>query len=332
MRPIPAAPRHQASLFAVAAFVAAAATLAPSAAAAGHVGPPGPEPREGTATFTDLTGPGACSFPGEPPDNLHVGLSSPEYGTAAGCGGYLDVTGPSGTVRVKITDHCRRCDAGLIDITRTAFARIGDVDAGRVPVTYELVRNPPLAEAISLRIKTGSSRWWLQIQALDHGNPIARFEVLQEDGWRALAHTTDNYWEASDPGLGEGPFTVRLTDVFDQQVTIDDVVLAPDTVQPTTARLYPAAEAPATPEASATTVPSTEPADLAPPLSTPLSDPSTRSRSAPISGRSAPDDEDSDNGTAPLWPLFVALGAAAVVARLVTRQRARRRLPRPTAP
>ena len=53
-----------------------------------------------------------------------------------------------------------------------------DVDAGRVPVSYRLVRNPPLAEAISLRVKTGSSRWWLQIQALDHGNPIARFEAL----------------------------------------------------------------------------------------------------------------------------------------------------------
>ena len=37
---------------------------------------------------------------------------------------YLDVTGPLGTVRVQITDHCPRCSEGLIDVSRTAFAAI----------------------------------------------------------------------------------------------------------------------------------------------------------------------------------------------------------------
>ncbi|HEY8547788.1 MAG TPA: expansin EXLX1 family cellulose-binding protein, partial [Acidimicrobiales bacterium] len=117
-------------------------------------------PRSGTATFTDLTGGGACSFPGEPPDNLHVGLSTAEFGHAEVCGAYLDVTGPKGTVRVQVTDHCRRCPEGTIDITRKAFARIADVDAGVVPVHYELVRDPAAPGPLAVRVKDGSSAWF----------------------------------------------------------------------------------------------------------------------------------------------------------------------------
>ena len=305
----------------------ATATLARVAPAAGQVGPPGVEPRDGTATFTDLTGPGTCSFPGEPPDNLHVGLSTPEFGTADLCGGYLEVTGPAGTVRVKVTDHCPRCAPGLIDVTRTAFARIADEAAGRAPVTYRLARNPPLAEAISLRVKAGSSRWWTQIQPLDHGNPIARFEALQDGAWRALVHTADNYWTAADPGLGDGPFTVRITDVFGQQVTIDQVELAPGVVQPTGARLYPPPSAAELPPDQATTT--TRPAVLAPPLSLPPVESVAGSRRA--GSRAAGDGRaDPSSGTGPsnVWPVFLVLVSAAALARAVLHRRARPRAAR----
>jgi expansin len=358
VRPIPAALRRLGSrsavvpIAALALAVAVAVTLvgavpapAPADAQPVPVGPPGVEPRPGTATFTDLTGPGACSFLGEPADNLHVGLSTFEYGTATPCGGYLDVTGPSGTARVKVTDHCRRCDPGLIDVTRTAFARFADVGAGRVPVTYRLVRNPPLAEAISLRVKSGSSRWWLQIQALDHGNPLARFEARQDGAWRRLVHTADNYWAAEDPGLGDGPFTVRITDVFDQQVTIDGVQLAPGVVQPTGARLYPtpgrsAGSSPSATEPPATTTTTRGALDgtgLAPPLS--IVPGATRSRSGDdddgdddggddrdeSAAAAASDEGDDDGEGAALWPLLLVLAAAVAAARVLVRGRARAR-------
>jgi expansin len=343
VRPIPLALRHRLALSAV--FLLFPVGTATSADA--QVGPPDVEPLDGTATFTDLTGPGACSFLGEPPDNLHVGLSSFEYGTATDCGGYLDVTGPLGTVRVKITDHCRRCEPGLVDVTRTAFSRIADVGAGRVPVSYRLVRNPPLAESISLRVKDGSSRWWLQVQALDHGNPIARFEALRDDGgWRPLVHTADNYWAAQDPGLGDGPFTFRITDVFGQQVTIDQVALAPGVVQPTAARLYPAAGgSPGEPNAvpptrhgdtSSPAQASAEPGTgLVPPLSIlpPTTTPSRGSTARTSDdadgddpdgeGAAAPGsrgDDDSHPGTAPIGPLLVLAVATAGFAWWRTRR------------
>jgi len=195
-------------------------------------------PGSGTATHYDSNGGGNCSFPGPSPDHLDVALSHVEYGTADACGGYLDVAGPNGTVRVEITNQCPECQVGHLDLSRTAFARIAALETGQVAVSYSLVRNPPLTEPIAIRVKNGSSRWWLQIQALDHGNPIASFELQTADGWRSLVHTDDNFWMAENPGPGDGPFTVRVTDIHGQSVTIDGIALAPDQVQRTDARLY----------------------------------------------------------------------------------------------
>ena len=182
-----------------------------------------------------------------------MALSHVEYGTADACGGYLDVTGPGGTVRVLVTNQCPECRVGHLDLSKTAFARLATLEVGRVAVSYSLVRNPPLSQPIAVRVKTGSSRWWLQIQALDHGNPLAGFELLTADGWRSLVRTGDIYWMAENPGPGDGPFSVRITDIYGQTAAADGMELAPDVVQRTGARLYgpgagappPAPEAPA---------------------------------------------------------------------------------------
>ena len=311
--------------------------LADGIAGAAPHAPDDIEPRSGTATFTDLTGGGACSFPGEPPDNLHVGISTSEYGTADVCGGYLDVVGPEGTVRVKITDHCRNCRTGLIDITRKAFDRIADVDQGRAPVTYGLVRNPPLDEPMSLRLKSGSSRWWLQLQVLDHGNPLASVELREGDGWRPLDRTPDNHWTASTPGPGDGPFTVRITDIYGQSATVFDIALAPDRVQHTVARLYQPDAAPAPPSTPTpgSTSSSLDPATTLPPLVTPVapttSTTSTRATEPADEGSAAPAappgqvGDGSSNGKASVAPLFVLLAAVAVAAKVYVRRRPPRR-------
>ncbi len=195
-------------------------------------------PGSGMATHYDSVDGGNCSLPAAPADHLDVALSHVEYGTADACGGYLDVTGPGGTVRVLITNQCPECPVGHIDLSKTAFARLAPLEVGQIPVSYSLVRNPPLSQPIAVRVKTGSSRWWLQIQALDHGNPLAGFELSTADGWRSLVHTGDNFWMAENPGPGDGPFSVRITDIYGQTATADGIELAPDVVQRTGARLY----------------------------------------------------------------------------------------------
>jgi expansin len=295
--------------------------LIPLFAASASAPPPTPEPRSGVATYTDLTGGGTCSMPGEPADNLHIGLPSSEYGTADLCGGYVDVTGPKGTVRVLVTDHCPRCPSGVVDVTRTAFAQIADVGQGRVPVTYSLVRNPWVPGTISLRMKSGSSSSWMQIQALDHGNPIAAVELQTGAGWRSLVHTSDNYWTAANPGPGPGPFVVRLTDVFGQTVTIPDVALVPDAVQPTEARLYPSETVPAVVPSSAGS-----PSAPIPAPTTPLPVPETQTGTTAPPPRRARGARASDPGPEgqSIFALFVLLAALGGVARLVSTRRLHR--------
>jgi expansin (peptidoglycan-binding protein) len=253
------------------------------------------QPTDGTATFTDLTGGGACSFPGEPPDNLHVGISTAEFGTADVCGAYLDVRGPKGSVRVLVTDHCTNCRPGVVDVSRKAFTRIADVGAGQAPVHYQLVRNPPLARPISLLVRDGSSTGWFQLQVLDHGNALAGVELGTTTGhWRRLTRSPDNYWTAANPGPGAGPFTIRITDVYDQAVELYDVRLAPGEVQHTVARLYqPASPGTGNPAPVAAPVPAPAAPDDSPLLpSVPGRGPTTSTDDATASA-SAGDDRTS---------------------------------------
>src|SRR6185369_17318480 len=106
----------------------------------------------GQATFYAADGGGNCSFD-KVSEPLVVALGNAEYKAGAACGGYLDVQGPKGTVRVKVTDRCPECAAGHLDLSRQAFARIGDVGAGIIPITYTAVTSPPVPGPVTVRVK-----------------------------------------------------------------------------------------------------------------------------------------------------------------------------------
>jgi expansin (peptidoglycan-binding protein) len=209
----------------------------------------------GQATFYDLqSGGGNCSYVGPPADNLFVALSPGEYDKAAACGGYLDVTGPKGKVRVKIVDQCPECATGHIDLSRAAFTRIADPVQGLVNVTYRAVVNPPLPAPLSFRIKEGASQYWFALLVIDHGNPLAKVEARSGGGaFRSLTHTDFNYWLA-ESGLGAGPFTVRLTDVYGQQTTASGIRMAPTQIQRTSVVMYGSSAVPPAQAKSATGV------------------------------------------------------------------------------
>jgi expansin (peptidoglycan-binding protein) len=179
---------------------------------------------------------GNCSYPSPPADGLYVALSTPEYAKAARCGGYLEVSGPDGSVRVKVVDRCPGCAAGHIDLSETAFARLAPLSAGRIGVTYTRLADPPLPGPLSIELKPGSSRYWLGLLADHTGNPLASVQVRASSGWLSLRRGSDNYWIAS--GAGPGPFTVRLTDTQGHQVTVRGIALRPGAVQATGTWMY----------------------------------------------------------------------------------------------
>jgi expansin (peptidoglycan-binding protein) len=183
----------------------------------------------GQATYYAADGSGNCSFD-KVSEPLVVALGNAEYKAGAACGGYLDVKGPKGTVRVKIADRCPECAVGHLDLSRQAFARIGNINDGIIKVTYSQVTSPSVPGAVSVRVKEGSSQYWLALRFDNTGNPLAAAELQSGSSWKSLGHTDYNYWIA-ESGAGNGPFTVRVTDTAGRRTTLSGITLTPGAVQ-----------------------------------------------------------------------------------------------------
>ncbi|MFI1989952.1 expansin EXLX1 family cellulose-binding protein [Actinoplanes sp. NPDC020271] len=190
--------------------------------------PPSTSAKSGKATFYDLGGTsGNCSFE-TPADDLYVALGPDQYAGGASCGAYLDVTGPKGTVRVKVFDSCPECDTGHLDLSRTAFKKIGSEVAGIIPITYKLVKNPSVPGPITVRIKEGASQYWFAARIDNHANPLASVQVSGKS-----AHREDyNYW-LIDGGAGSGPYKLKITDIYGNTSTVSGIAMKPGVVQKT---------------------------------------------------------------------------------------------------
>jgi expansin (peptidoglycan-binding protein) len=236
----------------------------------------------GKATFYDLAGDvGACNFR-PPADDLYVALSPSQFDAAGACGGYYDVTGPRGTVRVKVFDQCPECERGHLDLSRTAFSRIGTTSHGLVDIRYRHVANPAGHGRLTIQVAEGSSRYWIALVVEEAGNGLTKVEIRGPGrSWQSLRHEDFNYWTA-DSGAGPGPFAVRVTDDQGHRVTATGVDLRPEVLQPTSARLYgPGSTVATAPEAGeATKQPSTAKAT---PRATPSTEPAAATVAAPAS-------------------------------------------------
>ncbi|MGA5204907.1 expansin EXLX1 family cellulose-binding protein [Streptomyces variegatus] len=185
----------------------------------------------GVATHYDAEdGDGACLY-GPSPDLMVAAMNHTDYETSRACGAYVLVRAASGaSVTVRITNECPLpCAPGQLDLSKEAFAKLAGLSAGRIPITWSLL-SPGTSETVSIRYKTGSSRHWCGIQALGHRNPLARLEVRAGSGWSRLTRTEYNYFLSPD-GTGCGG-SLRLTDIYGEQLVVDGLAIRPDTVQP----------------------------------------------------------------------------------------------------
>ena len=216
---------------------------------------------------------GNCSFEA-PADNLYVALPASEYADGTPCGSYLQVKGPSGSVRVKVVDQCPECAAGHIDLSKTAFADIGAISQGVIPVTYSTIVDPALPGPLTAQVKSGSSKYWLAILIDNTGNPLSKVLVSSAGGSRqALTRTDYNYWIAAS-GLGSGPFSITVTDDAGNTSQFGGIALKPGDTQATSTWMYGSgAVPPATPKTtpaapSTTTAPATATTSAATPTAT----------------------------------------------------------------
>ena len=165
------------------------------------------------------TGAGACGFDPSPNDLMVTALNAEEYSTAAYCGAYVQVNGTRGSIIVRIVDLCPECLAGHLDLSREAFALIDDPVKGRVPITWRIV-SPALSGPIAYHFKDGSNQWWTAVQIRNHRNPIAKFEYRTSGGqWVTVPRVSYNYFVQTNPGMGVGPYTFRVTDLYSNTLT-----------------------------------------------------------------------------------------------------------------
>ena len=168
---------------------------------------------QGIATYYGATGAGACLFDPSPADLMVAAMNAEEYNTAALCGAYVRVTGPSGVVVVRIVDLCPECRAGHLDLSQEAFAQIADPVLGRVPISWQVI-SPALTDPISYHFKDGSNQWWTAVQIRNHRNPIAQLEYHNGSAWVTVTRTDYNYFVQTNPGMGAGPYQFRVTDIY----------------------------------------------------------------------------------------------------------------------
>jgi expansin (peptidoglycan-binding protein) len=178
----------------------------------------------GEATYyTFASGAGACMFDSTP-NNLMIGaMNQIDYQGSRICGECVTVTGPKGTILIRIVDLCPECPRGNIDLSPLAFAMIGDIALGHVPITWQLVPcdvNGP----ILYHFKDGSNQWWTAVQIRNHRYPIASLEYLTPQGvFRQVNRTEYNYF-VEPAGMGEGPYTFRVTDIYGHVIVDTSVV------------------------------------------------------------------------------------------------------------
>jgi len=249
--------------------------------------PPTTAKHSGTATFYDLGGgQGNCSSPA-PADDLFVALGPEEYSGAASCGSYLDVTGPKGKVRVKVTDKCPECEAGHLDLSRTAFKKIGAEIDGIIPITYKAVPNAATPGPLSITFKDGTSAFWWAVLVDNHANPIKSVQAKGPSGSFVSATRADfNFW-IIDSGAGSGPFQIKMTDIYGNTATAKNIKLLPQQEQETSVRFAggSTAVAKSTTSKSKTASPSPSPTKKSP---SPSASASSASPAAPSASAPAP--------------------------------------------
>jgi expansin (peptidoglycan-binding protein) len=187
-----------------------------------RVSPPNPI-HQGIATYYNATGDGACMFGPSPDDLMVAAMNAEEYNNATVCGEYVYIIGHKGAITVRIVDLCPECKAGHLDLSREAFALIADLYLGRVDISWQII-SPEMDGPISYHFKDGSNQWWTAVQIRNHRNPIAQLAYLNGDNqWINVPRTSYNYFVQTNPGMGPGPYTFRVTDSYGNVLIDSDI-------------------------------------------------------------------------------------------------------------
>ena len=186
----------------------------------------------GDGTYYDFAdGSGACMFDPSPDDMDIAALNAVQWAHSAWCGACADVTGPTGSVRIRIVDQCPECPRGNLDFSPQAFDKIAERSAGRVPITWHFVPCD-VGGPVAYKYKDGANQWWTAVQVRNHRLPISKLEWSQDgSSWSDTERQDYNYF-LDAAGFGPNEVHVRITSIDGQVLTDQLPPVEPDLVVP----------------------------------------------------------------------------------------------------
>lgn len=214
-------------------------------------------------SYSYVPGSGACSFTGDDFGSLVAAANPVDYAGSKLCGSYVQVTGPLGSVAVRIVDLCPSCAAGDLDLNAAAFGSIANPGDRRVPITWRTTADPAPND-VFVQQSAGTNTFLLQIQPRDGLYGIASVEYLAPSGYVSAHRESYNYFTVDGsvaPVPLASPFTLRVTDVNGQAMVVPGIPLAANHLHPTNAQFPPCDPlgVPAAPRDAALLVPAPNP-------------------------------------------------------------------------
>jgi expansin len=194
-----------------------------------------------TATWYSTAVEGACSLP-VPADGLYTAVAPTDFAGSEACGRCVRVTGPLGAVTVPVTDLCPECATGSLDLSSGAFAAIGLLGDGIIPIAWETVACDVGETAMAVAFES-SNPYYLKVQVQNHRYGVASVDMQDGAVWVAMPRTADDHFERTTGGPFAAPFYFRITSVHGQVVdTTTPIPLVNDTPLDTGVQFGPCPE------------------------------------------------------------------------------------------
>ncbi len=196
---------------------------------------------QGRATFYDAANPtGGLGNSGYdiPYGNLDgvTAINNIQWNGSEASGAFISVSGPrqregAEPIIVQVSDLLYERSDGL-DLSAEAFAQVADPVDGVVNIDYELIspgdnfQTPygyTIGQGIVVEGIPESNPWYGAVRLNNHRYPIESVDLLTEDGGTvSMERRSDNRFTIENGAL-YGAQNLLVTDIFGQQVTLNDV-------------------------------------------------------------------------------------------------------------
>ncbi|OQS07501.1 hypothetical protein THRCLA_00494 [Thraustotheca clavata] len=197
---------------------------------------------------------------------FHAAMNNFQWETGAHCGRCVQVQcndprcTSSESVVGQITDRCPECQHGDLDMSLPMFNKITGMTTGRPKIKWQFV-NCPVQGGVQICAKSGSSQFWLYIQASNALNGVSKMSI---NGANAPLFSSSYYFMSQVNGVQLSDTKVSITSPSGETITTSVSLQADQCTQISQQFTQGVGPAPAPAPSSDSPKPSPSPATPAP--------------------------------------------------------------------